>query len=471
MKRRDFVRSAITGAAAATVIPVAASTGKQQESYFGKNIPVKYTVDVFVAGGGPAGIAASVTAARQGQTVFIAEEQSCFGGVGTAAGLPMFCYMSDGKIFLAEGIGREVRNRLQAKNGIVPSQNKGPETDVFYKTETLKVVYDEMVIESKAQFSFCTHLIGVETKKNKIDRVICWGKSGIFSVKAKVYIDCTGDGDMAAWAGAPFEKGDEKGNMMPPTLISMWANINWKKAVDNDCGLWRQQQHLVKAINEKAVTITDKHLPGMIMTGKTTGYGNIGHTYGVDSTDEVSLTKGLIQGRKMIPEYERFYKEYLKGYEEMELVSTAAKLGIRESRRIMGDYILTADDYKNKSSFSDEIGRYSYAIDMHTRIPSTNSLEEDWSKIGIPILKPGETYGIPYRSLTPKGLDNLLVAGRCLSCDSVIIAAIRVMPGCFVTGQAAGMAASLTIEKNTTTRGISIDELRNRLKKFGAYLP
>jgi len=469
MKRRDFMRSAVAAAAGVTMTPVYATA--KQESYFGKNIPVRYDVDVFVAGGGPAGIAAAVTAARQGKKVFVAEEQSCFGGVGTAGGLFMFCFLGDDKIYMAEGIGREVHNRLREKNGLVPHPGKDTDREVIYKTEVLKIVYDEMVSESNALFSFCTHLIGVETKKNNIDRVICWGKSGVYAVKAKIYIDCTGDGDMAAWAGAPFEKGDDKGNMQPGTLVSMWGNIDWDKAEKNDCGLWQQQKHLEKAIADKVFSTEDRHLPGMCPAGKTTGYGNIGHAFGVDGTDERSITQGLLNSRKIIPEYEKFYKEYLKGYENMELVSSAAKLGIRETRRIMGDYKLTFDDYNTRASFPDEIGRYSYWLDLHPTIATKESIAEHMDRAYHSPMKPGETYGIPYRSLTPKGLDNVLVAGRCISCDHIFLSAIRTMPGSFITGQAAGMAASLAVDNKTTTRGISTDDLRKKLKNFGAYLP
>jgi hypothetical protein len=172
-----------------------------------------------------------------------------------------------------------------------------------------------------------------------------------------------------------------------------------------------------------------------------------------------------------MPEFERYYKEYLDGYEEMELAATGAILGIRESRRIIGDYVMVLDDFINRTNFDDEIGRYAYPVDIHpsdTSVEGFKKFEEEYHNLRY---KDGESYGIPYRALTPRGLQNVLVAGRCVSCDRYMQSSIRVMPGCYITGQAAGVAAAMAAEKNTDTRGIDIKELQSRLKAIGAYLP
>jgi len=438
---------------------------------FQRKIPVRYDVDVFVAGGGPAGVAAAVSAARQGCRVLLIECQSCLGGTGTSGGLSMFCQFTDGVNFVADGIGREICDRLWAANGMGHTMARGMLTHVFYKIETLKRVYDEMVGGSQVDFLFCTQCVGVEETDGQVEMAICCGKNGLFAVKARVFVDCTGNGDLCAWAGAPFEKGDPSGNMQPGTLCSMWACIDWERVDAAGHGLWGQEKELPRAFADKVFATQDRHLPGMIRVGRHTGSGNIGHAFGVDGTDERSLTRALVACRKQILEYERFYKEYLKGYENMELVGSGPLLGIRETRRIMGDYVLCLEDFKTRACFDDEIGRYSYPIDIHEAQPDEKSFalfEKEFTSLQC---GKGESYGIPYRVLTPRGLENMLVAGRCVSSDRHIQGSIRAMPGCFITGQAAGMAAAIAVEKKTSTRGIDVRELQQRLKKIGAFLP
>ena len=196
-----------------------------QEIEWKRRIPVKKEVDVFIAGGGPAGIAAAVTAARVGAKVFLAEKQQCFGGAATVVGVPAFMRFSDGEHFLSGGVGREVFDALY-----------GPEQDpniIEYsiQTEKLKKIYDNMMVESGADFLFDTGLVDVQTEAGRINAVILQGHENLFAVKAKTYIDCTGDGTLAVMAGAPWEKGDEKGCMMPATLCSLWTNIDWNRAI------------------------------------------------------------------------------------------------------------------------------------------------------------------------------------------------------------------------------------------------
>jgi hypothetical protein len=155
----------------------------------------------------------------------------------------------------------------------------------------------------------------------------------------------------------------------------------------------------------------------------------------------------------------------------MELVATGSLLGIRESRRILGDYVLGLEDFRKRAVFDDEIGRYAYPVDIHASKPEEKCYVKFVEEFRELRYKEGESYGIPYRSLLPKGLANVLVSGRCLSADRYMQGSIRVMPGCFITGQAAGMAAALAVERKADPRGIVIAELQGRLKKIGAFLP
>jgi hypothetical protein len=432
---------------------------------FSREIPLRDEIEIFVAGGGPAGAAAAVTAARQGRRVFLAEGQSAFGGMGTLGLVPAFMRFTDGVHFLAGGFGQELYDRLKEKRAIADDR---PESSVSIQAEALKLTYDEMIQDSGAGFAFHTQLIGVEVQHGRIQHAVCAAKSGIFAVKAQVFVDATGDGDLCAWAGAPFEKGDPQGRLMPGTLCSLWAGVDWDTAISQRP---LQEALLEQAYRDGVFDTLDRHLPGMWKVGEHTAGGNVGHTFGVDSTDERSLTAALLRGRKLLSQYERYYKEYLKGFEGMTLAATGSLLGVRESRRILGDYVLNLDDFQRRAVFEDEIGRYNYPVDLHAATPGAQDFAVFQREMATYRYGKGESYGVPYRSLLPRGLENALVAGRCLSTDRPVQGSLRVMPGCYITGQAAGMAAALAVEGNTGVRQVSVPALQKRLKAIGGYLP
>jgi len=432
---------------------------------FQRNIPIRYEVDVFVAGGGPAGVAAAVTASREGAKVFLAEAQSCLGGMGTSGMVPVFMQFSDGINFLAAGIGEEILTRLRDGGGT------GPDDELAIKAEVLKRVYDQIVIDAGVNLSFQTQLIAVEAEDGKVSFAICSAKSGIFAVKAKIFIDCTGDGDLAAWAGAEYKKGDDNGRLMPGTLCSLWTGLNWDKIPP-----YHQRNHLKnleKAFKEKIFTVEDRHLSGIIHVGSSTGGGNVGHTFGVDGTDERTVTKALVWARKSLVEYQTYYGKFIPGFENMELAATGSLLGIRETRRITGDYVLSLEDFKAQAVFGDEIGRYCYEIDIHPLTSGKENFQRFQKETTSYRYSEGQSYGIPYRILTPVKLQNVFVAGRCVSADRYIQSSIRTMPGCYITGQAVGMAAALISQMSQpgNVRNIAIGRLQQKLKSIGAYLP
>ena len=441
---------------------------------FQRSIPIRHKVDVFIAGGGPSGVAAALAATRQRAKVFLAEGQSCFGGMGTAGLVPGFSKFSDGINFLAGGVGRQVYERCRDTGVFGPDYN--PSRKYRWDSnpihaEGLKRVYDNLITESGVDFTFQTRLIAVNAEGGYVQFAVCHGKSGLFAVKARIYVDCTGDGDLATWAGAPFEKGDVNGNMQAGTLCSIWSGINWERArTAGQYDKWPigQSAKLKQAIDNGVFTVKDHHLPGIWLNGRTQGGGNIGHAFGVDGTNERSITEALLRERKKVLEYERYYKEYNPGFENIELAATGTLLGIRETRRIIGDYVMTLEDYKNRAGFTDEIGRYNNEVDIHASSPEQEKVKKLFDSLHY---KEGESYGIPYRALTPRSLENVLVAGRCISTDRYVHGSLRVMPGCFITGQAAGAAAALAAAKQTSTRGIDVKELQQQLKKMGAFLP
>lgn len=402
-----------------------------KEIIFEQRIPVRYNVNVLVAGGGPSGIAAAVTASRYGADVLLVDAHTCLGGMGTAGRVPIFCKFSDGIHFLAGGIGREVYEKCFREGAVGPDDEADSDkklNSISIKSEVLKRIYDDMVVESKAKILFLTRVIGVVQEAGRLSYIVCSSKSGIFAVKADVYIDCTGDCDIAAMAGVPLEKGDENHLMQPPTLCSSWCGIDWEAVKKNGYhDLWPQNsKELERAIEDGIFSQEDWHLSGMWITGKSTGGGNIGHIFGVDGTDEVSYTNAMIKGRKLMLEYEKYYKQYLKGFEE---------------------------------------------IDIHPMKPGKDSYEEYKENFEQLRYGMGESYGIPYRALLPRNISNLLVAGRCISTDRYVQSSIRMMPGCFITGQAAGMAAGMAGSNNGNVKEINIRELQKKLKAMGAYLP
>jgi hypothetical protein len=428
----------------------------QQTIQLNVSVPVTRTVDVLVVGGGPAGVAAAVTAARQGARVFLAEATSCLGGLGTAGLVPAFMQFTDGVRFLAGGIGREIYDHL-AEQATAEAGNP-----CSIRVEALKRLYDRLLVQSDVDFLFESRLIAITKNGDRVDTAIFAGKTDLFAVAARVMVDATGDALLCYLAGAPCVKGDDEGNMMAGTLCSLWSGINWDQVKRPD------SRELEQAFADGVFTTPDRHLPGMWRVGRTLGGGNIGHDFGVDGTDEASLTRSLVASRRVLQEYEQYYRQYLSGFADMELVCTAPMMGIRETRRIVGDYTLNLADFQNRAVFDDEIGRYAYPVDIHAAKPDLDSYNRFHQEHTSLRYRPGESYGIPYRCLIPQGLANVLTAGRCVSTDRYLQSSIRVMPGCYITGQAAGLAASL--DSAGDVRAVDRPLLKERLADLGAII-
>lgn len=439
-----------------------------------REIEVRYDVDVFVAGGGPAGVAAAVACARQGYDVFIAEPFTAFGGAAVTMMVPAFMPFGDSKVFLAEGIGREVRDRL-AQQAMPRFRRYCPDS---IPAETLKLVYDDMVSESGSKFLFHTSVIDAVVENGELRYAVCASKGSVFAVKAKIFIDCTGDGDLADLAGAQSEYGDENGRTMATTLCGLWSGVNWSRVSGPD------NRNMAQAIQDGVFTNADMHLPGMWPLAEETvdadgthhadgiAGSNAGHVYDVDARDARSLTSAIMKGRKQLLEYRRYYREYLSGYEQVEQIATAPYLGIRESRRITCDFRLKLEHFMARGVFEDEIGRFNYNVDIHSSTNDSAGYQKFISEHLSMRYKPGESYGIPYRCLAVSGVTNLLTAGRCICTDRHMQSSIRVMPGCYITGQAAGMAAAvLCAAHSNNVHSIDVHKLQQKLVQFGAYLP
>jgi hypothetical protein len=437
---------------------------------FSKEIPLNDQYHIVVIGGGPSGCAAAIAAAREGASVLLVEASGSLGGMGTNGLIPAWCPFSDRTQIVYRGIALEVFEKAKAN-----MKHVKPE-DVDWTPidpEALKRVYDEMVSEAGVTVLFNTQMVSVVSEDQKINYIVAASKAGLTAFQSKVFVDCTGDADIVAMAGLPFEYGDEHSHeVQPATHCFVLTNVDDYYYRNSPFLHMNNPKSAVYDIarSEKYPLITDAHCCNSLLGPRTVGF-NAGHIWNVDSTDPFSVSEALMKGRQLAYQFQQGLKEYLpETYGASLLINTAPSMGIRDSRRIIGEYKITIEDYKKRRSFSDEIGRNCYFLDVHytkeerDRVMNGESNgEENWEAYSE-----GESHGIPYRSLIPKEIKNLLVAGRSISCDHRVQGSVRVMPVCLVTGQAAGTAAQLACETRDV-RSIDINDLRGILRRNGAY--
>jgi len=437
-----------------------------------RELPLDDSWDVIVVGGGPTGCTAAAAAAREGARTLLIETTACLGGSGTSALVPAWCPFSDKEKIIYRGLAEKVFNA--SKEGVLHIGAKDLDW-VPIDAEKLKRVYDTLVTEAGASVLFQTFLTAVETDgEGSVTALVVSNKSGLTALRAKVYVDCSGDADLAAWAGAEFQKGDEVGQMQPGTHCFILTNVD-EYAYKNgpDLGWWDPDSP-IHAILESGryPEIPDKHMCHNIVGPGSVGF-NAGHVWDVDNTKPETVSVALMKGRKLALAYRNALAEFHPAaFGGAFLVATGSVLGIRETRRIEGDYILKAEDYIERRTFSDEICRNSYFIDLHLTKEEAKTSDELEMATRFNRYEKGESHGIPYRCLTPRGLKNVLVAGRSISCDRSVQGSVRVMPVCLAMGEAAGIAATHAMElSEPDVHQIDTTRLRRRLREEGAYLP
>lgn len=457
--RRDFLKKAglITAAFTVPALNVHGGTSQSKTRLKNTKIAVDDRWDVVVVGGGPAGCTAAISAAREGAKTLLIEAMGQLGGMGTAGMVPAWCPFSDGEKIIYRGLAENI---FEASKKGVPHERKQKLDWVNINPEHLMMVYDRMVAESGAQVLFFSRVAGVEmAADDTVDAIIVANKSGLVAFKAKVFIDATGDGDLAAWAGASFKRGDDKGQVQSSTLCFSFANVDtYHYTTGPSLHTSNKNSPVYKAIASGKYPLIDSHLCSNLV-GPDVVQFNAGHLVNVDSTDPWATTRAMATGRQIAEQYLEAMKEFQpKTFGGAFLIKTASLLGVRDSRRIEGDYIFTVEDWMERKTFDDEIGRNCYYIDVHK--PGHKATR----------YKKGESHGIPYRCLTPKGLKNVLTAGRCISTDEEAFGSLRVMPPCLVTGEAAGMAAVHAIKQaRNDIHQIDTNFLRKRLKEEGQY--
>lgn len=414
--------------------------------------------DVAVIGGGFSGVAAALSAAREGMSVLLADKSNALGGAAVNCLVnPFMPYhtnlVKEGqkeRFTLSQGIFREILDQLAAMGAIDAGRT------VFHE-EYLKIVLNRMVNQAGVDVLFHSYLVGAHTEDGKLVSVTLANKSGLMEIPARAFIDATGDADLAVLCGCPYHLGRPEDNLCQPmTLCFRIANIDldkYQKAKPDINRLYQQLQAEGKIKNPREDVLIFHTLVGGVLHFNST---RIVKRNPVDAFD---VTAAEMEAREQALELFTFLKQNIDGFQNSDLLMTAPEIGVRESRMIDGEYLLTADDLIACTQFEDSIALGNYDIDIHN--PEGTGTSHRY-------FKDGEYYSIPYRSLVPTGVDNVLVTGRCISATHEAQASIRIMPIVCCLGEAAGTAAAVALRADAAMRDADAGEIRRLLKEHGA---
>ncbi len=447
-----------------------------------RTLPVRASYDVLVVGGGPSGLTAALAAAEDGLKVGLIESRSFVGGNMTI-GLPVLGFLGQKKNQIINGLPQKFIDRLRAVQGA--SEHRWCPLHMgitLVEPEAVKSVALQMLLEAGVDVTFYAFCAGVVMDGDTIRGIVIESKSGREAVLGKIVIDCTGDADVAYRAGVPCEKGSkETGGMQPPTLMFCIGGVDTDKlrmsiatqtrtyltdfipaeyfGQNNQFIVVGLRELIAKARAERKLNIPNERT--IIITGLREGevWINMTRVAGTDGTDVRSLSDGEIEARKQIDDIFVYLKNYVPGFEKCFFTKTAPFLGIRETRRIVGAYTMTQEDVLGCRRFEDSIAVASYPIDIHR--PGDEGCTLIWC---------GDCYDIPYRSLVPQKIQNLLVAGRSISTTHEAMGAIRVMATCMAMGEAAGRAAKQAVHTGVSPAQVDVAKLQAELLARGAYL-
>lgn len=447
--------------------------------------------DVIVVGGGISGAVAAIASARSGAETLLIEQYGFLGGALTACGVgPMMTFhVLDRQVI--QGITGEIIERLRQEGkspGHVYDTTGTTYTVTPFDAEGMKRVLEQMLLESGGEILYHTMLAGVETENASITSIKICNKAGLHSMTAKVFIDATGDADLSAWSGVETILGkDNSGACQPMTMKFRMANVDIDRLKEfmhqNPDEFPRYKKRgeifyhsprlstggmvltLKKAyelgelsFKREEVLIFETNTPGEVIINCT-------RVQGLAGTDPQSLSKAEIEGRKQVGELELFLKKYVPGFEKSHLTYSGPFIGIRSSRQIIGEYILTVDDLLNCKKFDDVIAHGGYPIDIHPT-KGTDNPKEQASRH----LEWGSMYSIPYRCLVNPKIDNLITVGRCISATFEAQGGIRVTPIAGAIGHAGGAAAAIAAVTGKSARDVDIQELQNSLISQKAYI-
>lgn len=445
-----------------------------------RKIGVRKEVDVLVVGGGPAGITTALAAAEDGLKVTLVESRSFVGGNMTI-GLPILGFLGQKGNQIIKGIPQRLIDRLKRVDAASEHRPCPLHMSLtLVEPEAVKTVALEMLKEANVDVMFYTFCAGVVKEGDDLKGIIVESKAGREAILAKVIVDCTGDADVAFRSGVPCEYGNEQGGVQPPTLMFCLGGVDTEKlrlsiaeeprtyltdfipaeyfGQNNQFVLVGMRGQIKKAQDVGLQIPVERTI---LITGLRKGevWVNMTRVNGVNGTDPESLSFGEVEGRKQIIDIQRYLIEYVPGFENAYFLKTAPFLGIRETRRILGHYTMTRDDIMSCRHFDDAIAVASYPLDIHH--PQGGGCTLEWC---------GDCYDIPYGSLIPQKVNNLIVAGRCISATHEAMSAIRVMAPCMAMGEAAGRAAKMAVRNSISPSEIDVAALQRELLSKGAYL-
>jgi ribulose 1,5-bisphosphate synthetase/thiazole synthase len=418
-----------------------------------------WKTDVLVVGSGSAGATAAITAARQGVSVALIERYGFMGGISTQVLDTFYGFYTPGPTpkKVVGGVPDLVVDELmRQKKALVRPNTYGAGQGITYDPEALKVIWETLALQAGVKLLYHSFVVDVIKEQETVTGVIAVSKNGFIKLSADVIIDASGDADVAARAGVPFE-GIEDGPVQSLTTTFKLINVDTDKAK----AVKKDQLHalMAKAIDEgyalprKEGSVHITPMQGVMVTNMT----RVGD---VNALEPTALTAAEIEGRKQSTEYTRFLIDKVPGYESAELGGFSHQIGVRETRRIFGDYRLNKHDVLSAKKFEDAVAKCGAPIEDHHAGSDTV-----WEYLPI-----GETYDIPYRCLLPQKVEGLLVAGRCLSADHNAHASVRSMGQCMAMGQAVGLAGALAVKTNKTVREVSRGVLQSELRRIGAVI-
>ncbi|MDQ3691973.1 MAG: FAD-dependent oxidoreductase [Chloroflexota bacterium] len=422
---------------------------------------MKDRYDVVVVGSGSAGSATAITAARLGAGTLLIDRLGFMGGTSTAVLDTFYAFYTPGAEprRVVGGLGWEVVERLTDSGVAFERPNTyGAGTGVTYDQEALKLLWEQLAEDAGVNLLLHTWATGIEVHGGRIGGIRIWNKGGERTISADVIVDASGDADVCAMAGVPYDNAHATGKVQSLSTLFKLANVDVARAASvPKAELW--------SLMQEAAASGEYALPRIEGSWHRTPFAGIVLVHmtripNVDATDPEQLTRAEIEGRRQVREYSRFLRDRVSGFEDAVVVATSPAIGVRESRRVYGDYRLTRQDVLKARRFDDEIALCGAPIEDHHAGGDT-----DWRYVGE-----SGVYGIPYRTTLPVGIEGLLVAGRCFSSTHDAHASARSMATCMAMGQAAGTAAALATATGSTPRSLDADLIRAQLDTDGAVL-
>jgi hypothetical protein len=431
-------------------------------------VPVLAEVDVLVIGAGSAGCCAALAAAESGRhRVMIVERYGFMGGTSTQMLDTFYGFFTPGgqPRKVAGGIPDRVVDKLDDAGAIFLRPNTyGAGTGVNYNPERLKLVWDEMLAVAGVRVLLHATLVDAETSGAALRGAIIWTKRGFYKITAKRFIDASGDADLCHLAGIPYEKAGELDPAQTLTTTFRMCNVDLA-AYGKSGGEKMLTQRMAEAVNHGTHALPRKggslHKMNAARCISTVAV----RVADVDATDFEQLTAAEMEGRRQAFEYERFFRDCVPGFAESNIIGLSHQIGVRETRRVYGEYRLTKADCLNVARFDDRVLLCGAPIEDHRAAPDGGSEETVWGYIPN-----GGAYDVPYRTLVPRGRDELWVAGRCFSATHDAHASCRSMAQTMSMGQAAGFAAARSLDEDAGARTISISKLQEQLRAAGAVL-